>query len=356
MVVMSDRRTGRGARVIRQRVDAGVAELVGDRDRPRAWTLLVDGTPQSYVDLDDPQYLEFEYMRRLGHFIDLAAPAGEPLRVLHLGGGGLTLARYVAATRPGSSQLAVESDAGLAELVRRQLPLSQRGHRAGGTSAGGTSAGRVRVRTGDARAVLEQIPAGSFEVVVADLFTGARTPAHLTSAEFAAAADRVLTASGIYAVNVGDGPPLAYARAQVATARSVFPCACLIADAAVLRGRRFGNLVLAAAHRGLPVGGLARRAAADPFPGRVVHGSDLDRFAAGARPVTDARAESSPAPPPGAFDIKRKPGQTALCRPSPDQNINRADAGKPLSLACRPSTKLAMAGSASVPLTTMATQ
>ena len=29
---------------------------------------------------------------------------------------------------------------------------------------------------------------------------------------------------------------------------------------------RFGNLVLAAAHRGLPVAGLARRAAADPFP------------------------------------------------------------------------------------------
>jgi hypothetical protein len=361
MVVMADRRNGRGVRVIRQRVDAGVAELVGDRDRPRAWTLLVNGTPQSHVDLDDPQYLEFEYMRRLGHLVDLAAPAGQPLRVLHLGGGGLTLARYVAATRPGSGQLAVESDAGLAELVRRQLPLSQRGRRAGGTSAAGTSAGgarasRVRVRTGDARAVLDQLPAGSFEVVVADLFTGARTPAHLTSAEFAAAVNRALTASGIYAVNVGDGPPLAYARAQVATVRSVFPCACLIADAAVLRGRRFGNLVLAAAHRGLPVVGLARRAAADPFPGRVVHGSDLDRFAAGARPVTDAQAESSPAPPPGTFDIKRKPGQTALCRPSPDQNINRADARTPVSLACRPSMKLAMAGSASVPLTTMATQ
>ena len=123
MVVMSDRRSSRGARIIRQRVDAGIAELVGDRDRPGGWTLLVDGTPQSHVDLDDPQYLEFEYMRRLGHLIDLAAPAAEALRVLHLGGGGLTLARYVAATRPGSDQLAVESDATLVELVRRQLPL-----------------------------------------------------------------------------------------------------------------------------------------------------------------------------------------------------------------------------------------
>ena len=124
---MSDRRNSRGERVIRQRVDTGVAELVGDRDRPGGWTLLVDGTPQSHVDLDDPQYLEFEYMRRLGHLADLAAPAGEPLRVLHLGGGALTLARYVAATRPGSGQLAVDSDAALVDLVRRLLPLDQPG-------------------------------------------------------------------------------------------------------------------------------------------------------------------------------------------------------------------------------------
>jgi hypothetical protein len=307
MVVMSDRQHGVGGPVTGQQANAGGAELVGDPDRPRAWTLLVDGTPQSHVDLDDPQHLEFEYMRRLGHLVDLAAPAGQPLRVLHLGGGGLTLARYVAATRPGSSQLAVESDAALVELVRRRLPLGQRGRRASGTRAG-----RVRIRVADARAVLEQVPASSFDVVIADLFAGGRTPAHLTSAEFAAAAARALTAPGIYAVNVGDGPPLAHARARVATVCSVFPSACLIADAAVLRGRRFGNLVLAGTHRGLPVAGLARRAAGDPFPGRLLYGSELDRFAAGARPITDAQAESSPAPPPGIFAIRPKPGQTVL--------------------------------------------
>ncbi len=267
----------------------------------------MDGIPQSHVDLDDPQYLGFEYMRRIGHLIDLAAPAGEPLRVLHLGGGGLTLARYVAATRPGSSQLAVESDAALAEFVRQRLPLGKPRRRAGGDRAGRDRAGRVRVRIADARGVLGDLPAGSFDVVVADLFAAGRTQAHLTSAEFAVAMARVLAPAGVCAANVGDGPPLAHARARVATACSVFPHACLIADAPVLRGRRFGNLVLAAAHRGLPVAGLARRAAADPFPGRLVHGADLDRFAAGARPITDARAQPSPAPPPGIFAVSRKP-------------------------------------------------
>jgi spermidine synthase len=249
--------------------------------------LLIDGVPQSHVDLDDPTYLEFEYVRRLGHVIDAAAPESEPLRVLHLGAGALTLARYVAATRPGSSQVAVEVDAALVELIRRRLPLR-----------------RVRIRVGDARAVLERLPAGSFDVVIADVFAGGRTPAHLTSAEFAAAARRALRGTpraGIFAVNVADGAPLAHARAQVATVRSVFPHACLIADAAVLRRRRFGNLVLAASARPLPVDVLTRWAAADPMPGRVLHGEDLTRFAAGARPVTDADARPSPVPPAGVF-------------------------------------------------------
>jgi spermidine synthase len=272
----------------------GQVELLGDPDRPRAWMLLVGGVPQSHVDLDDPLYLELEYMRRLGHLIDLGAPAGQPLRVLHLGGGGLTLARYVAATRPASTQLAVESDPEVARLVRRRLPLDQPARPQAG-------AGRINVRVADARGVLEKLAPGSFDLVVADVFAGARTPAHLTSVEFTQAAARVLTASGSYAANIGDGPPLAHARGRVAAARSVFQHACLIAEAGVLRGRRYGNLVLAAADHELPVAGLIRRAAADPFPARVVEGTRLDEFVAGSSPITDADAGPSPAPPPDVF-------------------------------------------------------
>jgi spermidine synthase len=247
------------------------------------------------VDLDDPGYLDFEYVRRIGHVIDEAAPAGQPLRVLHLGAGALTLARYVASTRPGSPQLAVEVDAALVGLIRLRLPLRNP---------------RLRVRVGDARAELERLRPGSFDVVIADVFAGGRTPAHLTSAEFWAAALRAVQGTsrgsrgsrgGVVAANVADGAPLAHTRAQVATVREVFPHVCLIADAAVLRGRRFGNLVLAASPEPLPVDALTRRAAGDPMPGRVVHGADLARFTAGAKAVTDATAVPSPAAPPGAF-------------------------------------------------------
>ncbi len=286
--------------------DPGSLEILRDLDRPRAWMLTVDGTPQSYVDLDDPRYLEFEYVRRLGHVLDLAAPAGQPLRVLHLGAGALSLARYVAATRPGSSQLAVESNAALVALVRRRLPLSQPGRRATGHR------GRIRIRVADARDVLEQLPAGSFDVVIADVFAGARTPAHLTSAEFDQAVANVLAPSGSYAVNVGDGPPLHHARGRLATICSAFSDVCLIAEAAVLRGRRFGNLVLAAAAHELPVADLRRRVAADPFPARLVDGAELSQFRGSARPITDATATDSPAPPANVFALGAKSANAAL--------------------------------------------
>ncbi len=157
------------------------------------------------------------------------------------------------------------------------------------------------MRAGDAREVLEGVRADTFDLLVVDVFSGARTPAHLTSIEFVQAADRALNADGLYVANVADGAQLAFARAQVATARAVFGQVCLIGDPAVLRGRRFGNLIVVAGHRELPIADLARAVAGDPFPARVEHGAELIRFTGGAVPVTDATATPSPNPPTGIF-------------------------------------------------------
>jgi spermidine synthase len=265
----------------------GTAELLGDADRDGSWVLLVDGTPQSHVDLDDPTHLEFEYVRRMGHVLDLAGEEGRPLDVVHLGGGALTLPRYVAATRPGSRQRVAEIDEPLTELVRAHLPLPRDA--------------RVRVRAADAREALTALRAGSADVVVVDVFAGSRTPAHLTTVEFAREAHRVLRPGGVLVANVADGPPLAFAKRQVATMRALFAEVCLIAEPGTFRGRRFGNLVAVASDAPLPVSGLVRRCAADPMPSRVVAGDDLVRFAGDARPVPDAEAQPSPEPPQGVF-------------------------------------------------------
>ena len=269
-------------------VSTGLAELVGDPDRATGWTLLLDGAPQSHVDLADPTHLEFEYIRRMAAAIDLIAPAGAPLRVLHLGGGALTLPRYVAATRPDSPQRVVEIDGPLVELVRRALPWDPKA--------------KIRVRVGDAREAVTGMRDDGYDLVVIDVFAGSRTPAHLASVEFMAEVARVLSPGGWLIANVADGPPLHYARTQVATIRAALPQACLVADAAVLRGRRFGNLVVLAGRTPPPVTELSRRAAGDWFPGRVEF--DLDRFTGGRPVATDIDALPSPAPPEGLFSAR----------------------------------------------------
>ena len=229
-------------------------------------------------------------MRRLASIVDGVAPAGAPLSVLHLGGGALTMARYVAATRPGSSQRVVELDAALIALVRRVLPLPRNAD--------------IRVRAMDARAAVESMSADSgrrFDLIIADVYRGARVPAHLASLEFLTAAAKLLRPGGVYTANLADGAGLAFARGRSRRCGSVYADVCLLAEPSVLRGRRFGNVILAASSAPLPVAGFARAGAADAFPARLVHGDDLDRLVAGARVVTDAIAIESPAPPGGIF-------------------------------------------------------
>ncbi|QAY74902.1 spermine synthase [Agromyces protaetiae] len=267
-----------------------LARLEESRAQPGSWTLLVDGTPQSHVELDRPEWLGFEYVRRIGHAADLVAPEGEAITALHLGAGALTLPRYVAATRPGSRQQVVELEPALVELVREHLPLPR--------------GAQIRVRTGDAREVLAKLPAGldgAVDLAIVDIFSGARTPAHVTSAEFYSLLVRRMARGGIVAVNVADGAGLGFARSQAATLAHVFAHVALAADANMLKGRRFGNVVMYASDAELPFGSLPRRLASDPAPAKLVEGEEFRRFAAAGKVVTDATAVPSPPPARSVF-------------------------------------------------------
>jgi spermidine synthase len=164
----------------------GNASMARDLDRPRAWMLDVDGVPQSYVDLDDPTYLDFEYQRGVAHLLDCLAAPGVPLTVAHLGGGACTLPRYVTATRPGSAQVVFEPDGPLLDLVRERL----------GPVEG------AEVRVADGRAGLASLPEGWADVVLVDAFVGSTVPGHLLTAESVAAAARVLRRPGFGALPI----------------------------------------------------------------------------------------------------------------------------------------------------------
>jgi spermidine synthase len=259
----------------------GVIELLADDDRPGGWLLLLDRIRQSYVDIDDPSYLDFEYIQAFAEVVD-ALPPG-PLAVTHVGGGGCTLARYVAQTRPGSPQIVLEPDAALSTLVRARLPFAR--------------GARVRIRPVDGRTGVAALADDSADLVVLDAFHGGRVPAELTTTEFVADVARVLRGNGVLLVNVADGPPGVFVRRLVSTLRATLPAVLLTADPAVLKRRRFGNVVLAASRAELPVAAVTRAASAAAFPRQVLSGAQLADFAGGARPLSDADPMRSPQPP-----------------------------------------------------------
>lgn len=262
--------------------DGSHAVLREDDLVPGSVLLLVSGVPQSQVLLDRPEELFFEYVQRIGNVIDLVGEPGEPLTAIHLGAGALTLPRYIEATRPGSTQQVLELEPALVELVREHLPLPRRA--------------RIRVRYGDARERLAALPHtldGAVDVVVVDVFAGNRTPAHLTSVEFFGEVAKRLSPRGILAVNVMAGPGLLHAKRQASTVAAVLPHAAMLAEASLLKGQRYGNVVLIASKSPLPIDWLPALTARGPHPGKVVHGAEFVRFAGSAAPVTDATAADS---------------------------------------------------------------
>jgi len=266
-------------------VTGGVAELTADPERADGWLLSVDGVPQSHVDLGDPSHLAFEYLRLMADVVDLMPP-GE-LDAVHIGGAACTLPRYVAAARPGSRQLVYEKDAALVQLVRDQLALK--------------TVARLKVRIADGRSGLATLPDGSDDLVVLDAFSGAVMALEMATEEFTADAARVLRTDGVYLVNVADGFRLPFARRVAATVRTVFPHTLLFAEPAILRGRRFGNLIIAGSRVPFPVAELTRRTAGGLVRARCVEGEDLVRFCAGAKPIRDAAEVRPPVPPPQVF-------------------------------------------------------
>src|SRR6478735_1594281 len=259
-------------------IATGTVELVRDLDDPDGVTVLVNGVPSSYLDLVDPTRLDFEYMQQMAAVIDRVGDAGGPLDVVHLGAAGCALARAVDAARPGSRQLAVELDATLTELVRGWFDLPR--------------SPALRIRAGDARAELEKLADSSADVIVRDVFAGDTTPAHVRTREMVEHVARVLRPGGVYLVNCADRPPLAGARAEGATLLATFADLAVVAEPGLLRGRGYGNVVLAATDDPELLGSarLARAIRSLPAPARLLHRDEAAAFVGKAPVLTDPQA------------------------------------------------------------------
>ena len=258
------------------------AFLVPDLAHPRAFTLRIGRTDQSYVDLDDPLRLEFDYVQRLADVLDSVTEPGQRLRVVHVGGAAMTLPRYVAATRPSSAQIVLEPDIELTAFVRRHLPLPVRSG--------------IKVRGTDGRRGIAELRDGYTDLVIIDAFVGARVPAELTTNEFLVDARRALSDHGKIMINITDRSPLDYGRRVLAGVAITFPHLLLCVEPATLKGRRFGNVIIVGAAMPLPYADIAQRVGRSPFPYRVLRGARLRQLLADSVALSDADAEQSPEP------------------------------------------------------------
>ncbi|WP_241038230.1 fused MFS/spermidine synthase [Blastococcus litoris] len=249
------------------------ARVEADPGRDSGRVLYLDTARHSYVDLADPTYLEFQYVRAIASVTDVLGAEAAPLSALHVGGGGLTLPRYLADVRPGTESLVLEVDPGVVAIDREQLELE--------------TSDLLRVQVTDGRVGLAGERAGSRDLVVGDAFGGLSVPWQLTTREAVALVDRALTDDGVYAINLIDHPPLAFVRAELATLRAVFPHVALLAGPATLSGDEGGNVVAVASRSPIPAAAIAQRLAERDLDWQVAEGEDLDDLVGDAAVLTD---------------------------------------------------------------------
>ncbi|WP_293771985.1 spermidine synthase [uncultured Corynebacterium sp.] len=259
--------------------EISTGELVVEADpfRDGAYILNINGVPSSHIVVGEPRELEFEYMRWIAAAVEELAPGR---RLVHLGGGGCSLPRYFADLWPDSHNTVVELDARLADAVRTLFDIPK--------------APRVKIRAGEARAVTEGFPPGRFDVLIRDVFAGAETPRPLTTVEFFQHAHTALVPGGLYVANCGDHSDLNGAKAELAGLQDVFEHVAVIADPPMLKGRRYGNIILLASDAALPdegsagAVGIGKPLLRGAVPAHYKDARWTRRFAAGAAARHDA--------------------------------------------------------------------
>ena len=243
-----------------------VLEDAGD---PTRSVLVLDDLRHSSVDTDDPSVLAFWYVRRLVDAIKLAPAAND---IVYLGGGALTIPRYVRDSAPGTNQTVFEIDGDLIDVVETQMGLDR------------NKPEPIRIVIGDARLALDQVADDSADIVIGDAFGSRSVPFHLATEEFIGDVARVLRPGGTYAANIIDGGQQRFLAAEAATLARVFDHVVVIRGEAIAAGRR-GNAVIVASDTPIDAAAFeALRVAADD-PGELV--ADIGGFIDGATILTD---------------------------------------------------------------------
>lgn len=259
--------------------------LVPDDTVPGAFAVRFGDTSQSWVDPARPDFLAFEYVQHIAMVLDhtiLDLPPDDRLRIIHIGGAGMSVPRWVAHRRPGTAQIVCEPDVELTAEVRRKLPLPPRSG--------------IKVRDVDGRSGLTAMPDAYADAVILDAFDGSHVPGELVTAQALDDIRRIGRGPELVIANVTDRAPFRWAKRVAAGIAERWRHVIVGAEAPVHKGKRFGNLLLVGSTTRPDLGGIRRESGKLPFGYRWLDGRDVRNWISDAEPFTDADAEPSPEP------------------------------------------------------------
>ncbi|MDD4859434.1 MAG: fused MFS/spermidine synthase [Dehalococcoidales bacterium] len=199
--------------------------------------LVLDHLIHSYVIPDDPGFLKYDYLKIFEELVRYASKDNAAPHLLHLGGGGYSLPRYLEKFYPQSRNEVVEIDPEVTEVARAELGLSPNTV--------------IKTHNRDARLFLiQRPPVDKFDFVVGDVFNDLSTPYHLTTLEFDKLVKANMTADGIYMINIIDHYERGrYLPAFIHTLRQTFKYVYLMGTSDNWKGAGLSTYVIAATDR-----------------------------------------------------------------------------------------------------------
>lgn len=159
-----------------------------DRKTPLQ-AMVLDNLIHSYVALDNPLHIEYEYERIYAEVLKWLYPNQAAFKSLTIGGGGYTFPRYMEISFPAAQIDVVEIDPQVTKVVYEHLGLPKES--------------RVRTFNTDGRWFVMNCRE-KYDLIFTDAFNDLSIPYHLTTKEFVEELKQILTPQGILLSNVID--------------------------------------------------------------------------------------------------------------------------------------------------------
>ncbi len=170
--------------------------------------MVLDNLIHSYVCLEDPLHIEYEYERIYSDVLKWKFKRDENFKSLTIGGGGYTFPRYMEVVYPKAQIDVVEIDPEVTNIVYKHLGLSANT--------------RINSYNTDGRWFVMNCKE-KYDLIFTDAYNDLSIPYHLTTKEFVAQLKSILNPDGLIMSNIIDNFQVgAFLPSYIRTLREVF--------------------------------------------------------------------------------------------------------------------------------------